>query len=66
MSSALARLLPELPAKFGFSIDCGEKRYLTKASADLFVEAASGGAHGEQHRAGDREHPLLFGLLNLY
>ena len=35
--------LPELPAKFGFSVDCEEKRYLTKASADLFIEAASGG-----------------------
>ena len=35
--------LPELPAKFGFSVDCGEKRYLTSASADLFIEAASGG-----------------------
>ena len=35
--------LPELPEKFGFTIDCGEKRYLTKASADLFIEAASGG-----------------------
>ena len=40
---AAADVLPELPAKFGFSVDCGEKRYLTKASADLFIEAASGG-----------------------
>ena len=40
---AAAADLPELPAKFGFSIDCGENRYLTKASADLFIEAASGG-----------------------
>ena len=40
---AAADDLPELPAKFGFSVDCGEKRYLTNASADLFIEAASGG-----------------------
>ena len=40
---AAADDLPELPAKFGFSVDCGKKRYLTKASADLFIEAASGG-----------------------
>ena len=39
---AAADDLPELPAKFGFSVDCGEKRYLTKESADLFIEAASG------------------------
>ena len=40
---AAADDLPELPAKFGFSVDCGEKRYLTKASADLFIEVAFGG-----------------------
>ena len=40
---AAADDLPDVPAKFGFCIDCGDKRYLAGASADLFVEAASGG-----------------------
>ena len=37
---AAADDLPELPAKFGFSVDCEEKRYLTKESADLFRDTA--------------------------
>ena len=34
---------PELPEKFGFGIDCGDRRYLTQASGDLFVEIAATG-----------------------
>ena len=36
-------VLPELPAKFGFAIDCGDKRYLTNASADIRLETAQSG-----------------------
>ena len=34
----MADKLPELPAKFGFAIDCGTMRYLAKASCDLRIE----------------------------
>jgi len=30
--------LPNLPAKFGFAVDCGPSRHLAKASADIRVE----------------------------
>ena len=40
---AAADDLPALPPKFGFCIDCGDKRYLTGASGDLFIEAAADG-----------------------
>ena len=40
---AAAEKLPDLPAKFGFCIDCGDRRYLTKASGDLWIEKAADG-----------------------
>lgn len=38
-----AHLLPDLPAKFGFTIDCGQTRYLTKASGDIRIETDEAG-----------------------
>ena len=40
---AAAEKLPGLPAKFGFCIDCGDRRFLTKASGDLWIEQAADG-----------------------
>ena len=36
--------LPELPAKFGFAIDTGEKRIIANASADIRIETDQSGA----------------------
>ena len=36
--------LPELPAKFGFAIDTGEKRIIADASADIRIETDQSGA----------------------
>ena len=40
---AAAEKLPSLPAKFGFCVDCGDSRYLTKAPGDLWIEKAADG-----------------------
>ena len=71
---AAADDLPDLPAKFGFCIDCGDKRYLAGASGDLFIEAASGG--GILLRCAgstdgvvtdeDKVLPAVLGLLDWY
>jgi precorrin-3B synthase len=34
--------LPELPAKVGFAVDCGMRRHLSDASADIRIERAQG------------------------
>ena len=39
-----AASLPELPAKFGFAIDTGEKRMIANASADIRIETDQSGA----------------------
>ena len=35
--------LPDLPAKFGFAVDCGETRLLAQASADIRIERGETG-----------------------
>ncbi|MEX0287073.1 MAG: cobalamin biosynthesis protein CobG [Paracoccaceae bacterium] len=35
--------LPDLPAKFGFSVDCGSARQLSAASADIRIERSTDG-----------------------
>ena len=48
VAQALARALsndgaPDLPSKFGFAIDCGERPVLTHTSADIRIERSAAG-----------------------
>jgi len=44
LEQALAKRPLGLPEKFGFAVDCGERRVLAQAPADIRIERGSGGS----------------------
>jgi precorrin-3B synthase len=44
LEQALARRPLGLPEKFGFAVDCGERRVLARSPADIRIERGSGGS----------------------
>ena len=67
---AAAEKLQGLPAKFGFCVDCGDRRYMTKASGDLWIEQAADGGlllrcAGQPDGLRTDESSLMYDLLKL-